>query len=197
MFRKLISIILLIFLSSGFVRADFESAKAAYEAGDYDTVIELITPLAEAGDAEAQFNLGVLYKNGLGVQQDYDEALKWYRKAAEQGYAIAQTNLGFMYDQGFGLPQNYTKAVMWYRKAAAQGDAEAQHNLGVMYGAGLGVKQNNIQAYVWLGFAGAGGIESAWNKRAAIESDLNPAQLKEALKLARELRDKLEDKTNQ
>ena len=66
-----------------------------------------------------------------------------------------------------------------------------------MYREGLGIQQDFIQAYAWLGFAVAGGIESARYERAAIESDLNPAQLKEALKLARELREKLGDKTNQ
>ena len=76
MFRKLISIILLVFLSSGFVGADYESDKAAYE-----TAVKHISPLAEAGDAKAQTTLGWMYKEGKGVPQDYAEALKWTRKA--------------------------------------------------------------------------------------------------------------------
>ena len=63
--------------------------------------------LAEAGDAELQFSLGVMYEHGEGVRQDYAEAVRWYRKAAEQGYAEAQNNLGLMYDQGQGVRQDY------------------------------------------------------------------------------------------
>ena len=50
--------------------------------------------LAEAGDAEAQNNLGLMYFNGRGVAQDEAEAVAWYRRAAEQGFANAQYNLG-------------------------------------------------------------------------------------------------------
>ena len=63
-------------------------------------------PLAEAGVAYAQFNLGYLYENGQGIPQHYAEGVKWYRKAAEQGYAQAQHNLGQMYRQGRGVPQD-------------------------------------------------------------------------------------------
>ena len=82
MFRKLISIILLVFLLSGFVQADLESAKAAYEAGVYETAFKKLLPLAEAGDAEAQYNLGVMYSEGLGVQQDYAEAVPCARRTS-------------------------------------------------------------------------------------------------------------------
>ena len=75
---------------------------------------------AEQGDAEAQFNLGVIYDEGQGVPQDYAEAAKWYRMAAEQGDADAQFILGVMYDEGQGVPKDDTEAVKWYRLAAEQ-----------------------------------------------------------------------------
>ncbi len=55
----------------------FEDGKAAYDRGDYATALKFWRPLAERGDAEAQHNLGVMYDNGLSVQQDYTEAAKW------------------------------------------------------------------------------------------------------------------------
>jgi len=55
---------------------------------------------AEAGDAEAQFNLGGMYAQGTSVEMDGKEAIKWYRKAADQGVAEAQFNLGLMYRVG-------------------------------------------------------------------------------------------------
>ena len=94
---------------------------------------------AEAGEAQAQFNLGVRYTFGEGVPQDYGEAVAWYRRAAEQGHAVAQYGLGVLYGTGEGVPQDYVEAVAWYRRAAEQGEALAQYNLGVLYGTGEGV----------------------------------------------------------
>ena len=74
--------------------------------------------LAEQGDVTAQYNLGVHYSNGDGVQQDDAEAARWYRLAAEQGDADAQYSLGFMYATGDGVPENDAEAVKWYRLAA-------------------------------------------------------------------------------
>ena len=59
--------------------------------------LDELRALADQGDVDAQFNLGVMYDNGEGVPQDYAEAVRWYRLAAEQGNASAQFNLGSMY----------------------------------------------------------------------------------------------------
>ena len=79
----------------------------------------LFRPLAEQGDALAQFGLGLMYRDGKGVPQDTQEAVKWYRKAAEQGDAQAQFNLGLMYSNGQGVPQDFIRAHVWYSVAAA------------------------------------------------------------------------------
>ena len=107
--------------------------EAAYNSGDYETALRLLWPLAEQGDALAQYYLGVTHRDGLSVPQDYAHAVKWYRRAAEPGYAAAQFNLGVMYQEGRGVPQDYAESVKWYRLAAKQGHALAQTNLGVMY----------------------------------------------------------------
>ena len=70
---------------------------------------------------DAQYNLGVAYSNGEGVEQDYAEAVKWWRLAAEQGIADAQYNLGIAYYDGDGVEQDYVEAVKWWRLAAEQG----------------------------------------------------------------------------
>jgi TPR repeat protein len=121
------------------IAQDFDKGLAASQAGDYATALQEWRPLAEQGNAQAQWSLGYMYGNGLGVIQDYAEAANWYRKAAEQGEALAQYNLGIMYDNGLGVIQDYAEAVDWYRKAAEQGEALAQYNLGSMYATGLGV----------------------------------------------------------
>ncbi len=77
-------------------------------------------PLAEQGNANAQYFLGVMYAKGRGVPQDYAEAVKWSRKAAEQGVANAQFSLGVMYANGQGVPQDDAHAHMWFNLAASR-----------------------------------------------------------------------------
>lgn len=114
-----------------------------------DDPLAALRKKAEAGDAEAQYNLGALYAGGQGVGRDYAEALKWYRRAAEQGNAAAQNNLGAMYQDGQGVGRDYAEAVKWYRQAAAKNLPAAQVNLGLMYASGQGVKQDYTEAARW------------------------------------------------
>ena len=107
---------------------------------------EDIRKAAENGDAEAQYNLGLMYNNGDGVQQDYAEALKWYHKAAEQGNADAQYNIGDMYHDGEGVSRDYAEAAKWYHKAAKQGHAGAPVTLLLMYAGDQGVQQGSADA---------------------------------------------------
>lgn len=97
----------------------------SYLKGDFDAAYTEWLPLAELGDVEAQYNLGVMYDEGAGVDRDLASAADWYRRAAEQGFIDAQTNLGMMYYQGQGVPRNYQEAARWFRQAADQGDSEA------------------------------------------------------------------------
>ncbi|MBI5684249.1 MAG: SEL1-like repeat protein [Verrucomicrobia bacterium] len=94
---------------------------------------------AAQGDAEAQFQLGMRYRNGDGVPKNYADAFKWLQKASEQGNAKAQSEFGLMHEGGLGTVVNYEEAVKWYRKSAEQGCAWGQNNLGVMYDHGFGV----------------------------------------------------------
>jgi hypothetical protein len=87
---------------------------------------------AEQGDAERQFNLGMLYYEGHGVTQDYAMARQWWEQAAAQGNAAAQYNLGVLYKKGQGVPQNDATAREWFEKAAAQGhEAMSCQSIGV------------------------------------------------------------------
>ena len=98
----------------------------------------MVSPSSRGGHVDAQYNLGGVYEQGVGVPQDYAEAVKWYRLAAEQGHASAQHNLGILYREGRGVPQDDAEAVKWTRLGAEQGDANAQYNLGLMYALGRG-----------------------------------------------------------
>jgi len=167
-------------------QADFRAGLDAYNQGDYATALKEWQPLAEQGDAAAQFNLGGMYSLGQGVPQDDQEAVRWWRLAAEQGDAAAQFNLGVSYDQGRGVPQDDGEAVRWYRLAAVQGHATAQFNLGILYDKGQGVSQDYIQAHMWVNLASAQGHVVAPKARDSIAKKMTPEQIAEAQRLARE-----------
>jgi TPR repeat protein len=80
--------------------ADFDKGLDAAQKGDYATALREWAPLAKQGDADAQFNLGLMHDDGQGVPQDYSTAVKWYSLAAEQGGVSAQSALGRMYRNG-------------------------------------------------------------------------------------------------
>ena len=111
--------------------AGFDEGTAAYDRGDYATALREWRPLAKQGVADAQYNLGVMYGEGLGVPQDYAKAVGWWRKAAEQGHATAQYNLGVAYHNGEGVPQNYAQAHMWHNLAASRFPPGEDHDRAV------------------------------------------------------------------
>lgn len=127
-----------------------EDGHAAFDAKRYDTAFKAWSPLAAQGNAEAQYNLALLYRKGLGVKQDDRKALEWLHKAARQGMLDAQYNLGVMYYEGKGAYRSEKSAVEWWQLAAEHGHANAQYNLGVMYATAAGVKQDvNKALQLW------------------------------------------------
>jgi hypothetical protein len=129
--------------------APYEEGLLAYNRGNYASARRLLLPLAEAGNADAQIMLGIMYENGLGVPQNDSVAVTWYCKAADQGQANAQCNLGYMYYNGRGITRDYGAAATWFCKAAEQGHTSSQFNLGIMYENGLGVAQDYATAASW------------------------------------------------
>ena len=97
--------------------ADFATGLAAYKNEDWATAFEHWLPLAESGMVEAQFDVGLLYLHGRGVEEDHVEAARWYRLAAEQGYVRAQYELADLYDRGDGVEKDVAEAFMWFRLA--------------------------------------------------------------------------------
>ena len=104
---------------------------------------------AEKGNAEAEFNLGKCYHEGLGVKQDKAEALKWTEKAAAQGIPQAQMMAGLSYWLGMDVKMDEAKGVKWFEKAAEQGEAGGFYYLGAAYYLGKGVKQDYVESYKW------------------------------------------------
>jgi TPR repeat protein len=105
---------------------------------------------AEAGNPEAEFNLGLVYLQGDGTPKDAAKAAAWLEKSALQGYAEAQFRLGRMYARGEGVPADPAKAFAWTERAAGQGHAEAQFDLAGMYARGEGVPMDPAKAVEWM-----------------------------------------------
>jgi TPR repeat protein len=154
---------------------------------DYAKAKQLWEQAAAQGNAQAQYNLGLLYYNGQGVPQDYTKAREWFEKAAAQGLAQAQQSL---------------KAREWYEQAAAQGFPQSQQELkaqlalgwlydrGVQYANGQGVPQDNVRAHMWYSLAEAHviGVQQRWasDARDYVASRMTPAQIAEAQRLAQQ-----------
>ncbi len=100
-------------------RAGYREAIELIDRGDFVAAYQELLPLAEAGDANAQFHLAFMYDYGQGVARDPAAAAEWYRKAAEQDLAVAQFTLADMYEAGKGVDRDLVEAHRWYDRAVA------------------------------------------------------------------------------
>lgn len=105
--------------------------------------------LADAGNANAQINLGLAYVWGNGVTRNNVEAVRLMRLAAQQEHPTAQANLALFYRDGIIEPRDYAEAFRLAQKAAASGQAFPQWVLGSMYRHGIGVERNDVTAVVY------------------------------------------------
>ena len=111
--------------------AGYDEGAAAFIRGDYETAWREWLALGERGHQSAQYNLGVLYSIGLGVDQDDAEASKWFRQAADRGLPAAQMRLGTAYLEGKGVPEDLKEAYFWFTLAATHFSLGEQHEQAV------------------------------------------------------------------
>ena len=151
--------------------AGLDEGLNALHRNDFAAAAKELRPLAERGDAEAQYRIGLMYEYGKGYPQDKTQGIVWFKKAAAQNHADAQTELGIIYAIGDGVKQDDALAVAWLQKGATQGNATAQYNLGLWYAKGQGVKLDNAKAIEWWRKAGAQGMTVAqWKLGVAYEN---------------------------
>jgi TPR repeat protein len=170
-------------LSSNAWSTDFATGWEAYNSGDYETTLTEWRPLAEAGDADGQFGMGLLYGNGYGVELDDEQALKWYGLAASQGHAKAQCNIAVMYANGWGVPQSDEEALKWYSLAAEQGVTPAQINVGRMYAGGFGAAEDKVQGHKWFSIAAELGDDDATFNRDILAATMSAEEIAESNRL--------------
>lgn len=158
--------------------ADYDEGWRAYEAGDYATAIRIWERLADQGDAQAQNNLGYMYKTGVGTDVNYQRAIYWYERAADLGRVEAIYDLAIMYDEGLGVSRDYVEARRLYERAAREGFSDAHNNLGVIYANGNGVPTDARAAYFHYSIAArTGNADLARENRDNIASRLHPSEV--------------------
>ncbi|MBA4382671.1 MAG: sel1 repeat family protein [Sideroxydans sp.] len=129
--------------------AGLKEANQAMEKEDYPTALKEWKALAAKGDAEAQFQLGVMYGSGMGVESNIDTAVQWYSKAAKQNHAKAAHVMSIAYRGGQGVKKDEAASLEWLKKAAELGAPRAQNTLGDRYFDGDGVAKDFAQALAW------------------------------------------------
>ncbi len=165
---------------------DYATGQDAFDVGDYETALAIWQPLADAGDADSQFGMGMLYASGFGVAMDDTLALTYYGLAAEQGHGQAMCNLGTMHANGWGVPQDDAEAFKFYSLAAELGITEAQSNLAGMYTLGFGAEQDYVQAHKWLLIAERLNHSGATYKVEELVRRMSDEQIAEGASLAAE-----------
>ncbi len=168
-----------------------EDAKAAIQNEDFTKSYELLLPLGEENNAEAQFLLGTLYINGQGVEKDDTKGLSWIMKSARQGYdqarlralsiyselanrgdASAMYNLGYMCLQGWGGEQDTDIGIGWLERAAKNGHVRSAKVLSGIYAEGkFGITPDEDKASFWsnLPVESASGIDGTWSREAPVQ----------------------------
>jgi len=132
----------------------FDAGVVAYQSGLYAEAAKIWLDLAQRDNhASAQYNLGLLYEQGLGVEKNLVAAARWYRAAALQSFPDAEYNLGGLYYRGEGVSRSIDEAVHWWVRAAQQGYAAAQYTLGILLLRGKEVPQNVENGKKWLQLA--------------------------------------------
>ncbi len=130
------------------------SGIAAFEAKHFVRAAELLGPLAETGDAEAQYRVAIMAQNGLGMVENQSQAYRHMRAAAEAGLPLAQHGLGFMYLEGECVDKSPEKALEWFMKGAGQGLHGSMATIAMMYQDGNGVAADQEKAREWFHKAG-------------------------------------------
>jgi TPR repeat protein len=157
--------------ATGEESSGYDEAASAFLRGDYRSALNGLRPLAAAGYAWAQYDLGQLYDNGLGVTQNRAEAARWYHRAADGGDEPAQHRLGMMFASSLGVRQELVQAYFWLDQAAGQAAGREQ----------TAVENERYSVVLHMSPAQLLAAERLTNRWRAAHRALTPAQLAQRL----------------
>jgi cell division septation protein DedD len=160
-----------------------KSGIEAWQRSDYSGAVAIWRPLAEKGDADAEFNLGQAYRLGRGVPINLAAAKTWFERAAGQGHIDAQTTLGLLLFQSGDQPE----ALKWLKKAADQGEPRALLVYGTALVNGDSVTQDPVLGYAYVSRAAAQGLEPARETLKQLDQVIPLSDRKRGVEMARQL----------
>jgi uncharacterized protein len=160
--------------------ADVKSGIDAYQRGDFATAVAAWRPLAIAGDADAQYNLGQAYRLGRGVPVDPQMAESWYKRAADQGHQRARNAYGL------SLFQNGRReeAIPLIEESAGHGFPQSQYVYATLLFNGDMVEKDWVRSYALMTRAAAGDVAAAKAGLAQLDQYIPLDQRQRGLKLA-------------
>lgn len=163
--------------------ADVKTGVDAWQQGDYDKAVAQWRPLAEAGDPDAQFNMGQAFKLGRGVKADIPAAIIWYRKAAAQGHVRAEDNLGLLlFQQG-----DRAGSLPYLQRSATRGEPRAQYIVGTALFNGDIAPKNWVRAYALMTRASDAGLAQATASLKQMDKYIPNDQREQGITMAREM----------
>ena len=169
--------------AGGTAYADVRAGIEQWRAGNYEAAIREWRPLAEQGNADAQFNLGQAYRLGRGVPADPRTSNMWFERAARQGHAQAEANLALALFQG----GERERAVPWLQRAAERGDRRAQYYLGTAHFNGDLVARDWPRAYALMSRSAELGLPQAQTSLTEMERHISAADRSQGRALAQQM----------
>lgn len=129
--------------------SDYQTARRAYEVGRFAEALEILERLAREGDNRAQYEVALMYLQGIGTKVDPGRGGEWMLKAANSGNSTAMVEVGGRFENGVNAEKNIILAFTWYRRAAIAGDQIGMYKLAMLYESGEGIPQDLPRAYAW------------------------------------------------
>ncbi len=167
--------------STGILRADaYLRGFHALEQRDYKTALYYLSLFAANGDAKAQYNLGIMYREGLGVKKDAVQSLIHFVEAAESGHMLGNYAVGLAFLSGKGSEIDAETAIHYLSEAALLGHAISPVEIGNLYFRGRLIEKDFVSAYFWWSLAHDRNAPGASKKLDVLISKMNQEQKRQA-----------------
>jgi cell division septation protein DedD len=178
--KYLVAAVLAAALSAPLSAQSVKAGIDAWQRADYASAVAIWRPLAEGGDADAQFNLGQAYRLGRGVQLDLGAARVWFERAARKGHVDAETTLGLLTFQN----GDRVTGLKWLKAAADQGEPRAMLVYGTALFNGDSIPQDRLTAYAYVSRAATQGLDVAKETLTQLDQLMPVAERQRAVALA-------------
>ena len=160
--------------------SDYRQARSAYEASEYQKALQIFEQLSNAGDSQAQYDLSLMYLQGIGTNKNLEKGWTWLNRAADGGNVQAMLELAVRYQKSSSLENAEQMAFFWFQKAAMAGSAAGQYNLAHLYEDGNQTPVDLVSAYVWMTLSNKSGNPMAATEAKQLKAKLSPTELEKA-----------------